>query len=87
MPVNGPISLHVMPSATRLVKCSETENAFVHQDSQHQHPKTVIVPMNLKNAKHAMDQNVAALVNGKNGVHAMVHATLVIEKESSPIHV
>ena len=41
--------------------------------------------MNLKNVKHATDQNAVALVNGKNGGHAMVHATLVTEKESSLI--
>ena len=39
----------------------------------------------MKNVKHATDQNAVALVNGKNGAHAMVHATLVTEKESSLI--
>jgi len=76
-----------MLSATKLDKCSETENASVHQDSQNQLLKTATVLMNLKNAKHAMGQNAVAPVNGKNGVHAMVLATLVIEKESNLIHV
>lgn len=85
--VNGLISLHVMLNVTKLDKCSETENASVHQGSPNQLQKTVTVLMNLKNARHATDQNAVVLVNGKNGVHVMVHATLATEKESSLIHV
>jgi len=79
--VNGLISLPVMLNAIKLDKCSETENVFVHQDFQHQLQKTVTAQMNLKNVKHAMVQNAVALVNGRNGVHVMVHAIPVIEKE------
>lgn len=76
-----------MLNVTKLVKCSETENASAHQGFQNQLQKTATVLMNLKNAKHATGQNAAVPVNGKNGVHVMVHATLVTERESSLIHV
>jgi len=76
-----------MLNATKLDKCSETENASVHQASQNQLQKTATVLRNSKNAKHATGQNAVALVNGKTGVHAMAHAILVTEKESSLIHV
>jgi len=76
-----------MLNVTKLDKCSETENASVHQGSPNQLQKTATVLMNSKNARHATGQNAVVLVNGKNGVHVTVHATLVIEKESSLIHV
>jgi len=76
-----------MLNVTKLVKCSETENASAHRGSPNQLQKTATVLTSSKNAKHATGQNAAVPVNGKNGVHAMVLATLVTERESSQIHV